>query len=147
MPDALEQMAAELTAMADGELPIRYTALREMAQTLRAMAEIPIQDRHRVLDEWPSARDAIRRWVEDPAPKLSGLSIRVRVERVAYGSGDLEIRLERHVEGYRFEQTVLVSIYSLLEHPNKAWEIVGYPLIRLHEALVEMARRHHVDRH
>lgn len=70
---------------------------------------VTIQDRHRVLEEFPAVREALHSWVDDIAPKLPGLHIKVRED----GPMGLGITMSVQVGGLQCFRLLLVDRYDL----------------------------------
>jgi hypothetical protein len=102
-----------------------------------------IYDRHGVLAEWPGVKDAIDRWIADPAPRLPGLRIRVRDGNLPYHRS-LELQLSRkYPVGQQVGQMGVAKIIAgwELERPDRLLARIHHTLTAMHLEMVDHMRQ------
>jgi hypothetical protein len=81
---------------------------------------VTIQDRGGILPGFPAVVEALHAWIDDPAPKLAGLSLRFR----EYPSGGIEFDMRHHSDGLIFSVHRVVSGLELArcrDVPGLSW--------------------------
>lgn len=109
---------------------------RDLAERSRS---VDVRDDYRILDQFPIVRDVIARWIGDPSPKLTGLSIQVMPFDVHPGLFGLELRFGCQRDGVRFASCYRFMPVELVAGRDPEGS-VAWRLNALHEMLVREIR-------
>lgn len=100
-----------------------------------------LSDYHRILDRYPLVRAGIQSWIDDPAPKLPGISIAV-TPRSGFGpEPSIQIRVEREAEGRRWVGSAMLTGTDLSHFAGRLDEMAFRHLEGLHRKMIDDLRQ------